>query len=109
MKKRLCCWVCAGANARPCVLLASRLMLLIKLDIHASQECRMLLDGEDGRQQSIVWVPSSPLAESQISLFDFSATLHSLAEGIEPSVLSSFIGLDCVSDMAQSNSFSLGY
>lgn len=69
----------------------------------------MLLDGKGGRQQSIVWVPSSPLAELQISLFDFSVTLHALAEGTEPSALSAFIGLDRVSDMAQSNSFSLSY
>lgn len=108
MMKRTRCCVCARANARPRVLLASQLMLPIKPDIHASRECRTILDGEDGRRQSIVWVPSSPLAELQVSLFDFSLTLHGLAEGTEPSALSAFIGLDRESDMAQSNSFSLG-
>lgn len=72
-----------------------------------SVECSAM--GKMGDSNRLFWVPSSPLVEPQISLFDFSLTLHGLAERIESSVLSAFIGLDRVPDMAQSNSFSLGY
>lgn len=73
MIKRLGYRVCGGANAPPRVLLESQLMP-IKPNIYTSQECMTLQDEEDGRQQSIVFVPSSPLAEPQVSLFNFSLT-----------------------------------